>query len=239
MSHICFKNKNISVIALSLDTLDLNLLAAELEERLKQSPVGFFAAQAVVVDLNALPKPSREVLQDLQHLFLRHRLNLIGVEHRDLRTTDLLGTNLNLIRHALERPSKTPVPVLPPPALATRIVESTVRGGMDIGADGGDLVVLGSVNDAATVRADGSIYIFGVLRGGAWAGARGNRSSVIYCRGLSAEFISIGDRTLERRDLQNFAQKHRYVFGEGFFRLNGQNQMEFLDQAKQLKITLN
>ena len=56
---------------------------------------------------------------------------------------------------------------------------------------------------------------------------------------MSAEFIAIGDKILERRYLQEFSDKHKYIFVDGFFRLNDQDQMEFLDPRKQLKITLN
>ena len=246
MNQINFKNRNISVISVILETLDLEELAFELREKLKQSPQGFFASQAVVADLNKLPRPGREALLNIQRLFQMNHLNLVGVEHRDLKPQDLIGTNLNLIRSLGDKTVKNG----PGNALSTnlkrgellnqtKIVEKTVRGGRDEVAENGDLLIIGSVNESAIAKAAGSVYIFGTLRGGAIAGASGNKNCVIYCRDLSAEFIAIGDKYLERRYLQEFSDKHKYIFVDGFFRLNDQDQMEFLDPRKQLKITLN
>ena len=244
MNQINFKNRNISVISVILETLDLEELAFELREKLKQSPQGFFASQAVVADLNKLPRPGRETLLNIQRLFQMNHLNLVGVEHRDLKPQDLIGTNLNLIRSMGDKAVKSPgsalnsLPKRGELLNQTKIVEKTVRGGRDEVAENGDLLI-GSVNESAIAKAAGSVYIFGTLRGGAIAGASGNKNCVIYCRDLSAEFIAIGDKILERRYLQEFSDKHKYIFVDGFFRLNDQDQMEFLDPRKQLKITLN
>ena len=51
------------------------------------------------------------------------------------------------------------------------IVAQPVRGGQVVYARGADLVVVSSVNPGAQVIADGSIHVWGPLRGGALAGA--------------------------------------------------------------------
>lgn len=73
----------------------------------------------------------------------------------------------------------------------TRVHQGNVRSGQQIYAEGGSLVVLGSVSHGAEVIADDSIHVYGVLRGRALAGARGNREARIYCQHLEAELVSI------------------------------------------------
>lgn len=73
----------------------------------------------------------------------------------------------------------------------TRVHQGNVRSGQQIYAEGGSLVILGSVSHGAEVIADDSIHVYGVLRGRALAGARGNRQARIYCQHLEAELVSI------------------------------------------------
>lgn len=71
------------------------------------------------------------------------------------------------------------------------IVERPVRSGQQVYAKGCDLVVLSQVGEGAVVVADGSIHVYGYLRGRAIAGAEGNTQARIYCQKLQAELMSI------------------------------------------------
>ncbi len=81
----------------------------------------------------------------------------------------------------------------PPKAIKnnTKIVRQTVRSGQQIYAPGGDLVIIGSVSTGAEILADGNIHIYGILRGRALAGVRGDTSRAIFCHSLQAELCSI------------------------------------------------
>src|SRR5690606_13984636 len=57
-----------------------------------------------------------------------------------------------------------------------------VRSGQQVYADNRDLTVLSAVGAGAEVIADGSIHIYGALRGRALAGAQGNEKARIFCR---------------------------------------------------------
>ena len=57
--------------------------------------------------------------------------------------------------------------------------------------DGADLVVASSVNPGAQVIADGSVHIWGPLRGRALAGAQGRADARIFCLSLEAELVSV------------------------------------------------
>ena len=77
---------------------------------------------------------------------------------------------------------------------------SPVRSGQQVYADNRDLTCLAAVGAGAEVIADGSIHIYGPLRGRALAGARGDTSARIFSTNFGPELVSIAgvDRTFER-----------------------------------------
>lgn len=62
--------------------------------------------------------------------------------------------------------------------VSTKVEVSTVRSGQIIEAEG-DLLLVGSVHPGGTVKATGSIYVLGDLKGIAHAGVNGKESSVV------------------------------------------------------------
>ena len=66
-----------------------------------------------------------------------------------------------------------------------------VRSGQQIYAENRDLTVLTTVGAGAEVIADGSVHIYGPLRGRALAGAKGNEQARIFCREFHAELVAI------------------------------------------------
>ena len=66
-----------------------------------------------------------------------------------------------------------------------------VRSGQQVYAENRDLTVLSAVGAGAEVIADGSIHIYGALRGRALAGAQGNERARIFCREFHAELVSV------------------------------------------------
>jgi septum site-determining protein MinC len=66
-----------------------------------------------------------------------------------------------------------------------------IRSGQQIYAEQRDLTVLNTVGAGAEVIADGSIHIYGALRGRALAGARENEKARIFCREFHAELVAI------------------------------------------------
>ena len=81
-------------------------------------------------------------------------------------------------------------PVAPTPAPG-QVQRSPVRSGQQVYADNRDLTVLGAVGAGAEVIADGSIHIYGALRGRALAGAQGNEDARIFCREFHAELVAV------------------------------------------------
>lgn len=66
-----------------------------------------------------------------------------------------------------------------------------VRSGQQLYAENRDLTVLATVGAGAEVIADGSLHVYGALRGRALAGARGEEKARIFCREFHAELVAI------------------------------------------------
>jgi len=73
-------------------------------------------------------------------------------------------------------------------------VDRPVRSGQQVYAAQADMTVLAPTSAGSEVMADGSIHIYGPLRGRVLAGARGNESARIFCQSLQAELIAIAGR---------------------------------------------
>jgi len=71
------------------------------------------------------------------------------------------------------------------------IQKTPVRSGQQLYAEARDLTVLSTVGAGAEVISDGSIHIYGTLRGRALAGAQGNTEARIFCQEFHAELVAI------------------------------------------------
>ncbi len=73
-------------------------------------------------------------------------------------------------------------------------VDRPVRSGQQLYAKNSDMTVLAPTSAGSEIMADGSIHIYGALRGRVLAGARGNKAARIFCQSLQAELIAIAGR---------------------------------------------
>lgn len=79
-----------------------------------------------------------------------------------------------------------------PSSTGPGLVQTTpVRSGQQVYAENRDLTVLNAVGAGAEAIADGSIHIYGALRGRALAGAQGNEEARIFCREFHAELVAV------------------------------------------------
>lgn len=77
----------------------------------------------------------------------------------------------------------------------------------------GHLTIIGNVSAGAELIADGNIYVFGSLRGRAYAGNQGNVRAIIYCYEFDAEFVSIGGQYQLREQMeQHSKQKNMLIY---------------------------
>lgn len=96
-------------------------------------------------------------------------------------------------------PARTSEPARDPAPVAAPVVDAEpglvhalpVRSGQQVFAANRDLTVLAPVGAGAEVVADGSIHVYGALRGRALAGASGFTGARIFCREFHAELVAI------------------------------------------------
>ncbi len=186
-------------------------LREALEVRVREAPA-LFGRAPVVVDLSFLsPQPGDDGVRALLDAVRGAGMLPVGLAYGDEATDALalrLGVPLIAKFRAAYEPSKRAAPVQDPPATATGDTavpaaavpdapaaalqhHRAVRTGQQIYAQGCDLVVVGAVANGAEVLADGNIHIYGPLRGRAFAGALGDKSTRIFCSEFRAEIVSI------------------------------------------------
>lgn len=202
------KGSLFTLTVLHLRRPDLALIDAQLAEKIQQAP-GFFQNAPVVIDLDDLLDPEAPVdFSGLHDVLRKHQMIPVGIRHGspELRAAALLAglPALPEIRPPPPKKPEEPEKVL----VNTRIYAHPVRSGQQIYATGGDLVVLGAISPGAEVLADGSIHIYGPLRGRALAGVKGDQRARIFCQSLEAELVSIAGnyRLIEQLDASRQGQ---------------------------------
>ena len=92
---------------------------------------------------------------------------------------------------AAEPAPAAPAAAAPAAAEVGMVQLAPVRSGQQLYAKNRDLTVCAMVGAGAEVIADGSIHIYGALRGRALAGANGNTAARIFCREFNAELVAV------------------------------------------------
>ena len=93
-----------------------------------------------------------------------------------------------------ETPQAPTGQVAPPSGIKSLTIDRPVRSGQQIYAADADMTVLAATSAGSEIMADGSIHVYGALRGRVLAGARGNEKARIFCQSLQAELIAIAGR---------------------------------------------
>lgn len=100
------------------------------------------------------------------------------------------------------RTAHTAAPPAKPNKTAARIVDTPVRSGQRVYAQGGDLILLAPVSSGAEVVADGHVHAYAPVRGRVIAGVLGDENACIFCKDLNAELVSIAGRYKVNEDLE-------------------------------------
>jgi septum site-determining protein MinC len=146
----------------------------------------------------------------------------VGISGGDEAQNDLAATmELAVLSGGGVRPRPSaPRPERPPQAVPGRLVDQPVRSGQRIYAPGGDLIVTGPVSSGAELLADGSIHVYGALRGRALAGVKGEAGARVFCQALQAELVSVAgiyrvsediDEPLRGRAAQIYLHEDRLI----------------------------
>ena len=201
----------VGIANLRVRTLDPAQLAAEMRERVERAP-NLFARAAVVLDFGGLSKvpalgEARALVDGLRGAGVLPVALAYGTKEIEALSRQLDLPLLAKFRAQYERsdgnaapaapePARSAAaPAAPAPALATvqpgLMQVSPVRSGQQVYAENRDLTCLSAVGAGAEVIADGSIHIYGALRGRALAGAQGNEAARIFCREFHAELVAV------------------------------------------------
>jgi len=211
----------VGIANLRIRTLDVERLAQEMRERVARAPK-LFGRAAVILDFGGLSQlPDLATAQQLVNGLRDAGVLPVALAY-GTSETETLSQQLGLPVLAKFRAQYEPVETEPAPAAAPapkqnkraaaaaaapapqpadgaapqpgKMQLTTVRSGQQLYAENCDLTVLSTVGAGAEVIADGSIHIYGTLRGRALAGAQGNTSARIFCRDFHAELVAIAGR---------------------------------------------
>lgn len=202
----------VGIANLRLKRDDPEAMSAELAEKMQTAPQ-LFARTPVVLDLSHLPGlPDAGHVRDLFARIRAAGMMPVGLSY-GTSANEALAQTLEVplfakFRAAFERagepaggvspepavappPRDTPVPPSRQAPAGTLHQDAPVRSGQQVYARAGDLVLTKMVANGAEVIADGSIHVYGALRGRALAGAQGDTTARIYCQEFHAELVSI------------------------------------------------
>jgi septum site-determining protein MinC len=207
----------VGIACVRVKRADAAALCEELERRVRSAPQ-LFARAAVVLDLSHLLNlPDDGTVDALLEAIRSAGMLPVGLAY-GTSATEALAQRMGLpliakFRAAYEPadggsiapPAPSPVPapapapvrepVLAAPApgtiLGAQHHEGAVRSGQQVYARDRDLVVLGAIANGAEVIADGSIHVYGSLKGRAMAGAQGDAKARIFVSDFRAELVAI------------------------------------------------
>jgi septum site-determining protein MinC len=207
------KGSMLAITVLELAHNDLDRLDRQLATKVSQAP-NFFSNTPLVLALDKLPEGEGNLdLSALMAICRQHGLSTLAI--RASRDEDIAAAQaialavlppsgarerlLELgVAPAAKEPEKPPEPQLQP----SKIITTPIRGGQQVYAQGGDLIVLAPVSAGAELLADGNIHVYGPMRGRALAGIKGDRTARIFCQQLGAELLSIAGQYKVAEDLR-------------------------------------
>lgn len=219
--HAELRFSQLGIAQLKLHALDPALVFAAVDVRVQAAPQLFTHAPVVLdlSALDEVPTPAS--LQPVIEAVLGAGLHPVGIasgsdalvalarslemplfakfraEREAAATVEAGPAAVEPVAVVLPEPASAPEPVtvhampVTPARPAGQHHAEPVRSGQRLYARGTDLTIAAMVGHGAEVIADGSIHLYGVLRGRALAGAHGDVAARIYCQNFQAELIAI------------------------------------------------
>ena len=205
----------VGIANLRVRTLDPQRLAAEMADRVQRAPK-LFARAAVVIDFGGLSRcpdaaEASALVEALRGagvmpVALAYGTSAIEALSQAIGLPLLAKFRASYERDGEAEPAPAPrtaaaaEPAAPAPAPVAApaprgepglVHLHPVRSGQQVYAQERDLTVCATVGAGAEVIADGSIHVYGALRGRALAGAGGLASARIFCREFHAELVAV------------------------------------------------
>ncbi|MBR9727095.1 septum site-determining protein MinC [Shewanella intestini] len=207
--NVELKATSFTLSVLYINHPSIDVVSQELDKKLAQAPQ-FFLGAPLILNLSAINQSEIDIAE-LKQCLSDKQLIIVGItDANDALAKQAKNCGLAVVKSGKQAPQ----PQLP--KRDTKIVKQNVRSGQQIYAKDSDLVVFGAVGNGAEVIADGSIHIYGALRGKAMAGAGGDNNSIIIASQLQAELVSIAGQYWLAEHLQQYQIEKR-----GCVRLSG------------------
>ncbi|GBD44621.1 Septum site-determining protein MinC [bacterium HR40] len=178
-------------------------LLERLREKVAYAP-DFYRDAPILLDLAPLSGKEPGDLAALVEALGGLRLRVVGVQNADERWREAARrAGLAVFAAGQERPAP---PTAGQPAArgsrgAAMVVDRPVRGGQQIVAPEGDLVVTAPVGHGAEIAAVGHIHVYAPLRGRAFAGIEGDEGAMIFCDRFEAELVAVAGTYLVAEEL--------------------------------------
>jgi septum site-determining protein MinC len=174
-----------------LDT-DKELFGQQCKDMTAKAPK-LFINTPIVLDISAVCGRSFDLVP-LLHIISEHGMMPVAIQGGSpVHTAVALAHHLAVLngsdshdKTVIESTNDTNSEVI-----KSKLVTTPVRSGQQIVAKNTDLIVTSSVSHGAELLADGSIHIYGTLRGRALAGLSGDLEARIFCQSLEAELVAI------------------------------------------------
>lgn len=222
---VTIKSRAFTMPILHIHTAEPAAVTAALDELLETHQDFFAASLPVVLDLSDGAPENQAHLHQLIRALKKLGLLPCAVVGDETVRAQAMQAGLGVFgQHEAPRQpataSDTPISPresVPAPSWPLKVVKGQVRSGQQLHAPSSDIVVLGSVNAGAEVMADGSIHVYGALRGRVLAGAHGNQAARVFCHALEAELVAIAGfyLTAEELDPACYGQPaHMHLEGE-------------------------
>lgn len=208
----------LSVLQLLSD--DLDQFARDLAVRVKMAPK-FFNFTPMVIDLQALNLDNSFNFNKLKSILAEHDVIPVGIRGLpEVLVEEAKAAHLALMHESSTKSESQKEDQANTQQQAqaaelinnTKIIDGPIRSEQRIYAQNGDLIILGSVNRDAELLADGSIHIYGILRGRAFAGVNGNKQTRIFCQQLAAQMISIAGKSQAFQNIEQLTQRATQIY---------------------------
>lgn len=216
---IDLKGSILSLTVLKLHTSDIEITKQAIDKKISQAP-DFFAGIPVVLE------PEVETLEPTYLALLLEFLNQKQMIPIGIRTSNeamkeqasyaglaVFSEESNLKKRTKAKKDKPAETESTEEAglKTAMVINHAVRSGQQIYAKDRDLIVMGSVNAGAEVIADGSVHIYGAVRGKVFAGSQGETKARIFAQKMDPELLCIAGLYQLSEDI---AEEHKQGFTE-------------------------
>ena len=192
---------NIKGEMLMLNTLNLSVTnisqIAEILRRKVNNATQFFLHSPLVLDCQDLGEKCAELDFSALYLVIKE-IGFIPVGVRNVPDNCLKYIKRSewaIMRAAAKPTRKTESseksPQILPSSRRVEVIGRPLRSGQQVYAPTGDVVVLHQTSAGSEILADGSVHVYGTLRGRVLAGVNGEKSARIFCQSLEADLVAI------------------------------------------------